>query len=47
MMLTEPVKLHHIFKPWFTFRSAVTGEYVSRAYALLHPNETVAERRGG
>lgn len=26
------------------FRSAVTGRYVSKAYALLHPMTTVRER---
>lgn len=26
------------------FRSAITGEFVSRLYALLHPNETVSEK---
>lgn len=32
-------------KPWYVFRSAITGQYVSRLHALLHPNETVKERR--
>lgn len=32
------------FKPGYRFRSAVTGKYVSRWYALLFPRETVKER---
>lgn len=27
----------------YAFRSSVTGEYVSKAYALLHPRETQRE----
>lgn len=30
----------------YRYRSAVTGEYVSRLYALLHPSTTVKERVG-
>jgi hypothetical protein len=33
-----------LFSPRYRFRSAVTGEFVSKAYALLHPTTTVAER---
>lgn len=29
----------------YIYRSAVTGEFVSRAYALLHPRETYAVPR--
>lgn len=29
--------------PKYRYRSAVTGEYVSRLYALLHPGTTVRE----
>jgi len=32
-------------KYWLVFRSAVTGQFVTRAYAFLHPAETVSERR--
>ncbi len=32
-------------KPWLVFRDAVSGRFVSRAYALLHPATTVSERR--
>lgn len=31
-------------KPRWRFRSAVTGLFVSRAYALLWPAQTVRER---
>lgn len=30
--------------PRFRYRSAVTGEYVSRLFAFLHPDTTVRER---
>jgi hypothetical protein len=30
--------------PKYRYRSAETGEYVSRIYALLHPSTTVRER---
>lgn len=33
-----------LLSPHWRFRSAVTGEFVSKAYALLHPRETVRER---
>jgi len=29
--------------PKYRYRSAITGEYVSRLYALMHPNTTVRE----
>lgn len=32
-------------KPWYVFRSAITGQFVSRWYALLNPAHTVKERR--
>ena len=31
-------------RPRYRYRSAVTGQYVGYAYALLHPRETVRER---
>lgn len=34
---------------WYTFRSAITGRFVSKDYAAQHPDETVREsheRRG-
>lgn len=30
--------------PRYRYRSAETGEFVSRLYALLHPKTTVRER---
>jgi hypothetical protein len=33
-----------VLNPAYRFRSAVTGEFVSRAYALLHPSTTVREK---
>lgn len=33
-----------LLNPRYAFRSAITGKFVSRFYALLHPNETVRER---
>jgi hypothetical protein len=33
-----------VVSPRWRFRSAVTGGFVSKAYALLHPRETVRER---
>lgn len=41
----EPIRRRDVLKPWLAFRSAITGEYVSRAFALLHPDTTVSERR--
>jgi hypothetical protein len=32
-------------KPWYVFRDAATGRYVSRIYAALNPATTVRERR--
>lgn len=33
-----------IKRAWRRFRSAVTGRFVSRAYAEAHPDTTVSER---
>lgn len=30
--------------PKYRYRSAETGEYVTKVYALLHPSTTVKER---
>lgn len=37
-------RIHALLSPRWRFRSAVTGEFVSKAYALLHPKTTVRER---
>ena len=39
------IRRRDALKPWLAFRSAITGQYVSRLYALLHPAETVSEKR--
>ena len=43
--MVEPTRRRDVLKPWLAFRSSVTGLYVTRLFALLHPNETVSERR--
>lgn len=45
-MISEVTKRRDVFKRGIRFRSAVTGRYVSRAYALLWPRQTVSERIG-
>lgn len=42
--MTEPMRRRDVLKPRFRFRSAITGKYVSRLWALLHPHTTVKER---
>lgn len=44
-MISEPIRRRDVLKPWLVFRSASTGRYVSRLYALLHPAGTVSEKR--
>lgn len=44
-MIQHPTPRRDALKPWLVFRSAVTGRYVSRLYALLHPSFTVSEKR--
>lgn len=41
------MKKRDVLKPWLVFRSAITGQFVSRIYALLNPHTTVSERRKG
>ena len=43
-MITQSVRRRDAFKRGYVFRSAVTGRFVSRAYALLFPHLTVKER---
>lgn len=33
-----------LLSPRWAFRSAVTGRFVSKMYALLHPNTTMREK---
>ena len=42
--MEEKLKLRHLVQRKFKFRSALTGRYVSRMYALFNPATTVAER---
>lgn len=44
-MLAEPIRKLDVLKPWYVFRSAITGKYVSRLYAARHPETTVKEKR--
>lgn len=39
------IRKRDTFRLSLRFRSAITGRYVSRLYALLHPATTVSERR--
>lgn len=43
--LSQPTRRLDALKWWLVFRSARTGQYVSRLYALRYPNATVSERR--
>ncbi len=45
MTIAQPFRRRDVLKPWLVFRSAVTGKFVSQAYALLHPATTVSEKR--
>ena len=44
-MLSKTIRRRDVLKPWLVFRSALTGRYVGRAFALLNPSHTVSERR--
>lgn len=43
-MIAEPCRRRDVLNPRYRFRSAVTGQFVPRWFALLHPRETVKER---
>jgi hypothetical protein len=43
-MLLEATRRRDVFDPRYRFRSAVTGEFVTRWFALRHPRECVRER---
>lgn len=45
MNVHQPFRRRHVLNPFLRFRSAVTGLYVTRLFALLHPETTVSERR--
>lgn len=42
--LNFPTKVRDVFRRRVRFRSAVTGRYVSRLYALFNKSITVCER---
>jgi hypothetical protein len=46
MMLPTTIRRRDVLNPRYRFRSAVTGLFVTRWFALLHPRETVKERVG-
>lgn len=37
-------RIHALLSSHYVFRDAITGKFVSKAYALLHPSTTVRER---
>jgi hypothetical protein len=43
-MLVESIRRRDVLNPRYRFRSAVTGLFVTRLFALLHPRETMKER---
>ena len=43
-MILTTIRRRDVLKPWYRFRSAETGEFVTRLYALLHPATTIKER---
>jgi hypothetical protein len=45
MTIAQPTRRRDVLKPWLVFRDAMSGRYVSRVYALMHPDTTVSERR--
>lgn len=44
-MIHRATRRRDVFKPWYVFRSAITGRYVSRLEALISPQFTVREKR--
>lgn len=45
-MLQQTIRRRDVLNMKLVFRSAITGRFVSRMFALLHPETTVSERRG-
>lgn len=43
-MLVNPIRRREVLNPRKRFRSAITGKFVTRLYALLHPAVTISER---
>jgi hypothetical protein len=44
-MLVHTIRRRDVLRPSLRFKSAITGRYVPRWYALLHPSTTFSERR--
>ena len=42
-MIQTTIRRRDALNPRYRFRSAVTGLFVSRLFALLHPRETIKE----
>lgn len=42
--MPEQTRRRDVLNPRWRFRSAVTGLFVTRLFALLHPCETIKER---
>lgn len=40
----EPMQRRKVFKRGYVFRSAITGRFVSRLFALFNPSSTVCEK---
>lgn len=43
-MILNSIRRRDVLDPRYRFRSAVTGLFVTRLFALLHPRETIKER---
>lgn len=42
--IMHSIRRRDVLNPRYRFRSAITGLFVSRLYALLHPDTTVKEK---
>lgn len=43
--MTQTIRRRDVFKRGYRFRSAITGRFVSRIFALFNPSTTVRERK--
>lgn len=43
-MIDHPIRRRDVFKRGIRFRPAISGQFVTRLWAFLHPRETVSER---
>lgn len=44
-MIAKPTRRRDVLKPWLVFRSSITGQFVSRLFALLNPATTYSQRK--